>query len=122
MLSFSSLIIAATAVVGALAAPSELVGRQTQTLTFSQIGTHGGFYYNFWTDGGSTVQFTLGPGGSYSSRWGAPGQGNWIGGKGWSPGTFNRYDRLPRYVSIQDRRDVDRGTVQGYHLLRYLYT
>jgi endo-1,4-beta-xylanase len=99
MLIFSLLLIAATAVIGALAAPSELVRRQ-QTLTSSQTGTHGGFYYNFWTDGGSTVEFTLGPSGSYSSRWGAPGRGHWIGGKGWSSGTFNRYGRLPRYVSI----------------------
>jgi endo-1,4-beta-xylanase len=90
MLSFSSFIIAAIAVIGALAAPSELIHRQNQTITTPQTGVHDGWYYNFWTDGASPIQFTLGPGGSYSVRWSSG--GHWIGGKGWQVGSTNRCD------------------------------
>lgn len=48
----------------------ELVGRQT--LTASATGTNNGYYYSFWTDGGSSgLSFTLGAGGSYTSSWGS---------------------------------------------------
>src|SRR5687768_12020296 len=52
-----------------------------QTLTTSQTGNHGGYYYSFWTDGGGSVSFTLQHGGRYSSPW--SNVGNWVGGKGW---------------------------------------
>jgi hypothetical protein len=55
-----------------------------QTLTQSQTGTHGGYYYSFWTDGGGSVSFTLQSGGRYSSQW--SNVGNWVGGKGWQTG------------------------------------
>lgn len=55
-----------------------------QTLTTSQTGTHGGYYYSFWTDGGGSVSFTLQPAGRYSSQW--SNVGNWVGGKGWQTG------------------------------------
>jgi hypothetical protein len=55
-----------------------------QTLTSSQTGTHGGYYYSFWTDGGGSVSFTLQSGGRYSSQW--SNVGNWVGGKGWQTG------------------------------------
>jgi hypothetical protein len=57
---------------------------QAQTLTQSQTGTHGGYYYSFWTDGGGSVSFTLQNGGRYSSQW--SNVGNWVGGKGWQTG------------------------------------
>lgn len=55
-----------------------------QTLTTSQTGNHGGYYYSFWTDGGGSVAFTLQSGGRYSSQW--SNVGNWVGGKGWQTG------------------------------------
>lgn len=54
-----------------------------QTLTSSQTGNHGGFYYSFWTDS-QGVSFTLQSGGRYSSQW--SNINNWVGGKGWQTG------------------------------------
>jgi endo-1,4-beta-xylanase len=76
MVSFTSLFATAAAAVFA-----------TTTVT-AEEGFHDGYFYSFWTDGGGPVQYTNGPGGSYSATWqnGNPG-GNWVGGKGWNPGS-----------------------------------
>ncbi|KAL2263912.1 hypothetical protein VTK26DRAFT_4472 [Humicola hyalothermophila] len=92
MVNLSSLFLAASAATVAVAAPSEM-SRNTslmkrQTLTNSATGTHDGYYYSFWTDGGPNVQFTLQSGGQYSVQW--SGNGNWVGGKGWNPGSESR--------------------------------
>jgi hypothetical protein len=73
-------------VVLAIAAASALhaAAASAQTLTSSQTGNHGGFYYSFWTDGGGSVSFTLQSGGRYTSQW--SNVGNWVGGKGWQTG------------------------------------
>ena len=85
MVGLASLFLAASAATVAVAAP-ELSGLQKrQTLTDSATGTHNGYYYSFWTDGGPNVRFTLENGGQYSVQW--SGNGNWVGGKGWNPGT-----------------------------------
>ncbi len=55
-----------------------------QTYTQSATGTHDGYYFSFWTDGGPNVRYTNEAGGQYSVTW--SGNGNWVGGKGWNPG------------------------------------
>ncbi|KAH7018294.1 glycoside hydrolase [Microdochium trichocladiopsis] len=69
MVSFTSILAAATAVLGVVA----------------DTGYHNGFYYSFWTDGQGNVQYRNGNGGQYSVNW--SGNGNWVGGKGWMPGS-----------------------------------
>ncbi|KAF2263342.1 endo-1,4-betaxylanase [Lojkania enalia] len=90
MVSFSSLFVACSAITGAFAAPTELSKRNPGALmarqsTPSSTGTHNGFYYSWWTDGGSRVTYTNGPGGQYSVQWQSG--GNFVGGKGWMPGS-----------------------------------
>lgn len=93
MVTFSSLLLAVSTAVGVFAAPGEMPGlAKRQTLTKSATGTHNGFYYSFWTDGQGSVQYTNEAGGQYSSKW--SGNGNWVGGKGWNPGS-NRYVTAP---------------------------
>ncbi|KAG8855303.1 hypothetical protein FRB96_007101 [Tulasnella sp. 330] len=88
MVAFSSLLLtcAAFATVYANPAPkedtTELVARSG---TPSSTGTSGGYYYSFWTDGGAAITYTNGAGGEYSVTWGSG--GNFVGGKGWNPGS-----------------------------------
>jgi endo-1,4-beta-xylanase len=90
MVSFSSLFVAASAVAGTFAAPATEVAQRSpaelmERGTPSSTGTHNGYYYSFWTDGGSDVTYTNGAGGSYSVNWKSG--GNFVGGKGWNPGS-----------------------------------
>lgn len=72
-----------TSVAGAAALFTSQADAQ-QCLSSSQTGTHGGYYYSFWTDGGGSVSFCLQNGGRYTSQW--SNVGNWVGGKGWQTG------------------------------------
>ncbi len=60
------------------------IDTNSSAITSNQTGTHGGYYYSFWTEGSGSVNFDLGPDGNYSSSW--TNAGNWVGGKGWNPG------------------------------------
>ncbi|KAJ7607356.1 glycosyl hydrolases family 11-domain-containing protein [Roridomyces roridus] len=80
MVSFGPILLLFAAVVSAM--PGNLTSRAG---TASSTGTSNGYYYSFWTDGGATVTYTNGAGGEYSVTWGNG--GNFVGGKGWNPGS-----------------------------------
>jgi len=56
------------------------------TITTNQTGTHDGYFYSFWNQGGGgSVTMTLGSGGNYSVTW--SNCTNFTCGKGWSTGS-----------------------------------
>lgn len=93
MVSFKSIFYLLTVFGGALAHPTavdshDLAVRESGDVakrTPSSEGTSGGYFYSFWTDNQNSVTYTNGNGGSYSVQWN--GNGNFVGGKGWNPGT-----------------------------------
>jgi len=54
-------------------------------ITTSQTGTNNGYYYEFWTNGGGSVDYENGSGGEYSVKW--TNCGDFTSGKGWSTGS-----------------------------------
>ena len=90
MVSWNSLLVLGLAAVGVFAADPVAKREEPPTLvaragTPSSTGYHNGFYYSFWTDGAGNINYSNGAGGSYSVTW--SGNGNWVGGKGWNPGS-----------------------------------
>jgi endo-1,4-beta-xylanase len=83
MVSFKSLLLALTAVTAALAAPFDILEERADVNvtallekrqnTANSVGTHNGYFY------------TMGEGSKYSVTW--RNTGNFVGGKGWNPGT-----------------------------------
>jgi endo-1,4-beta-xylanase len=85
MVVLTHLLSAAFAVAAVSATPTSL---QARTIEPREEGTNNGFFYSFWTDGGSPVTYTNGAGGSYSVTWQSG--GNFVAGKGWNPGSTTR--------------------------------
>ncbi|KAM7210995.1 endo-1,4-beta-xylanase [Rhypophila decipiens] len=57
-------------------------------------GTHSGFFYNYWTDGGGSVSYVNKDQGSYSVSW--KNYSNFYAGKGWGLAD-SRADRIISY-------------------------
>lgn len=91
MVSFKSLLLAATAATSVFARPFDFLdeGNSTETLerrqvTANSVGTHNGYFYSWWSDGGGQATYTMGEGSRYQVQW--KNTGNFVGGKGWNPG------------------------------------
>ena len=54
--------------------------------TQSSTGYNNGYYYTFWTDNQAYVIYTNGGGGQYKVDW--SGNGDFVAGKGWNPGSW----------------------------------
>lgn len=99
MVSFKSILLAITAAAGVLAAPFDFLsgrddGNATVALerrqnTANSEGTHNGYFYSWWSDGGGSAVYTIGEGSKYSVTW--RNTGNFVGGKGRNHGN-GRYE------------------------------
>ena len=90
MIGWKSLALVCLAVVGVVVAepiarPDEKPTLVARAGTPSSTGYNNGYFYSFWTDGAGNINYSNGAGGSYSVTW--SGNGNWVGGKGWKPGS-----------------------------------
>ncbi|KZO92775.1 glycoside hydrolase family 11 protein [Calocera viscosa TUFC12733] len=91
MVPFTSVFALVLAAAGILAAPTSLDKRQPtelaerQTITASQTGTNNGYYYQLWTEGTGTVDYTNGAAGEYAVTW--TDAGDFTAGKGWATGS-----------------------------------
>ncbi len=79
------------------------VGASAQTLTSNSTGNHGGYYYTFWKDSGNASMNLL-DGGRYQSSWNN-GTNNWVGGKGWNPGSNSRVINYSGYYGVNNSQN-----------------
>lgn len=82
--AFTLLASVAAAPSGGLETLSERLNSR-QDISLTEEGTHGGYFYSWWSDGASPATYTNQAGGRYTVTWQAG--GNLVGGKGWNPGT-----------------------------------
>ncbi|MTK03928.1 1,4-beta-xylanase [Micromonospora sp. CP22] len=80
----------AAAAFAAVLATTAIVASPAQAEADRQVcsnteGNHNGFFFSFWKDSGDACM-VLRENGRYSSSW-SRSTNNWVGGKGWNPGT-----------------------------------
>nr|AQQ74915.1 GH11 Xylanase [uncultured bacterium]AWD75436.1 xylanase [uncultured bacterium] len=80
-----------------------LAGTSAYALTSNSTGTHGGYYYSFWKDSGSASMNLL-DGGRYQSSWNTT-TNNWVGGKGWNPGSSSRVVNYSGYYGVSNSQN-----------------
>lgn len=95
MVSLKYILLATAAAASVLARPFDFLDEQTdgnstellekRQVTPNSEGTHNGYFYSWWSDGGGRVTYTMGAGSRYQVSW--TNVGNFVGGKGWNPGT-----------------------------------
>ncbi len=76
-------VLATTGTVALSASPAH--AEADRQVCSSTEGTHNGFFFSFWKDSGDACM-VLRENGRYSSSW-SRSTNNWVGGKGWNPGT-----------------------------------
>ncbi|KAF2475356.1 endo-beta-1,4-xylanase [Lindgomyces ingoldianus] len=81
---FAVLFLTFSALAGVLGFPGQINQRKESI----SAGTQATFYNSFWTDGKAKVTYKNGPAGQYSVTW--DGNGNFVGGKGWNPGSASK--------------------------------
>ncbi|KAG0652201.1 Xylanase X22 [Hyphodiscus hymeniophilus] len=83
MVRFNSLLAASMSLIAALAAPTDLVARDT-IVTTSTTGTAGGYYFSSYIEGGTGSSMDIGTG-SYKLTWTTAAQ-DVVAGIGWATG------------------------------------
>ncbi|KAK7419953.1 hypothetical protein QQZ08_010656 [Neonectria magnoliae] len=98
MVSFKSILLAVAAATSVFGRPFDFpeetdrnsTDASTELFDKRQVtpnseGHHNGYFYSWWSDGGGQATFTMGEGSRYQVNW--RNTGNFVGGKGWNPGT-----------------------------------
>lgn len=109
MVSFTSILLAASTAASVLGMPSALTPRYTSSGT----GTSNGYYYSFWTDGTAEATYTNGAAGEYAVTW-SGNVGNFVGGKGWATGSA-------RYVKslLECELEISQMLMSYYRAITY---
>jgi len=94
-LKYLTLHLLATAIPSVLSSPLSPQPLPPRNLALSPgSGTHSGFFYTYWTDGGGAVSYANKNEGAYAVSW--KNCSNFFGGKGWGPAE-SKTDRTISY-------------------------